>query len=85
MLGKPIDLAVREQFIAALTPEYFSRLSEFLSIPLLATLMLMTYSDFAHVPQKMYIFYEQAFQTLFYKHDAIKGAFSRTIEFRSRY
>jgi hypothetical protein len=37
-------------------------------------MMLMTYDQYAHIPDKIHIFYEQAFETLFFKHDAAKGA-----------
>ncbi len=37
-------------------------------------MMLMTFDQFAHIPDKIYIFYEQAFETLFFRHDAGKQA-----------
>ncbi len=81
MLSKlQFDPEVKEKFIQKITPEYFSEHAEFLSVPLLATLMLLTYSEFAAVPDKTHVFYEQAYQTLFHKHDFIKGAYSRKIE-----
>ncbi len=81
MLSKlNFDPEVKEKFIANITPEFFLKHKEFLSVPLLATLMLLTYSEFSVVPSRMHVFYEQAFQTLFYKHDFIKGAYSRKIE-----
>jgi hypothetical protein len=81
MLSKlQYDAEVKQSFIQSITPEYFREHSEFLSIPLLATLMMLTYSEFATVPNQMHVFYEQAYQTLFHKHDFIKGAYSRTIE-----
>jgi predicted NACHT family NTPase len=81
MLNKlGFDPVVKDKFLSALTPEFFKEHSEFLSVPLLATLMMMTYQEFASVPSKVYIFYDQAFQTLFNKHDFIKGAFTRKIE-----
>jgi hypothetical protein len=40
--------------------------------------MLMTFDQFAHIPDKIHIFYEQAFETLFFRHDASKqSAFRR--------
>ncbi|WP_180162286.1 NACHT domain-containing protein [Sinorhizobium medicae] len=81
MLSKlQYDAEVKDTFIRAITPEYFREHFEFLSIPLLATLMMLTYSEFATIPSKMHVFYEQAYQTLFHKHDFIKDAYSRTIE-----
>ncbi|MET3648929.1 NACHT domain-containing protein [Phyllobacterium ifriqiyense] len=81
MLSKlQFDPEVKKKFLEEITPEYFQQHSEFLSIPLLATLMMLTYSEFSAVPNTMHVFYEQAYQTLFHKHDFIKGAYSRTIE-----
>ncbi|MBP1881872.1 NACHT domain-containing protein [Sinorhizobium mexicanum] len=71
---------IKTKFISNITQKYFAQHSEFLSVPLLATLMLLTYSEFSAVPSRIHVFYEQAFQTLFHKHDFIKGAFSRKIE-----
>jgi len=81
MLSKlKFDPVVKSKFIENITSNYFDSHSEFLSVPLLATLMLLTFSEFSAVPHRMHIFYEQAYQTLFHKHDFIKGAYSRTIE-----
>ena len=81
MLAKlQFDEDVKKKFVEGITPEYFDDHTEFLSVPLLATLMLMTYSEFAAVPGAMHIFYEQAYQTLFHKHDFIKGAYLRKVE-----
>ncbi len=81
MLSKlQFETDIRSKFISNITEEYFAEHAEFLSVPLLATLMLLTYSEFSAVPSRIHVFYEQAFQTLFLKHDFIKGAFSRRIE-----
>lgn len=81
MLSKlQFDGEVKAKFVSGITEEYFDKHVEFLSVPLLATLMLMTYSEFAAVPDRMHVFYEQAYQTLFHKHDFIKGAYSRKVE-----
>ena len=41
----------------------------------------MNYHRFAEVPEKKYLFYEQAYETLLYRHDADKLAYKRV--FRS--
>ena len=56
---------------------FFQQHRSFLSRPLLALMMLMTFDQFASIPEKIYIFYDQAFETLFAKHDATKEAFKR--------
>ena len=39
--------------------------------------MLLTFRDIAHIPSKLSIFYDQAYESLFQKHDALKGGFQR--------
>ena len=51
--------------------------TSFLSSPLLSSIMLLTYEQFAEIPNKMHIFYEQAFAALFRRHDAQKSQFIR--------
>lgn len=47
--------------------------------PLLLTIMLMTFEEFAEVPSKMHIFYQEAYTVLSKKHDANKGGFRRAL------
>lgn len=51
--------------------------TEFLSNPLLATMMLMTYSHRSDIPNSMHVFYQQAFEVLFERHDRSKGVYTR--------
>lgn len=55
----------------------FSRLfkehQDFLSNPLLAYMMLVTFSYNPDIPNKMFLFYEQAFEALYHRHDLTKG------------
>lgn len=37
-------------------------------------MMLITFKEIAHIPKKIHIFYDQAFDALFFKHDATKEA-----------
>lgn len=39
--------------------------------------MLLTFRSFADIPNKIHVFYEQAFETLFARHDALKDSFKR--------
>jgi predicted NACHT family NTPase len=70
----PYDAQLRSQFIKEVDEHLYDRHQSFLSNPLLATMMLMTFDQFAHIPDKIHIFYEQAFETLFSRHDAGKQA-----------
>lgn len=71
------DKKVKLKFISQIDSSLYKRHPTFLSNPLLATMMLLTFDQFAEIPQKTFIFYEQAFDTLFLKHDATKEGFQR--------
>jgi hypothetical protein len=55
---------------------YYEKLS-FASNPLLCLLMLMTFSDQGEIPDRAASFYDQAFETLYSRHDTSKGPFRR--------
>jgi hypothetical protein len=73
----PFDDAIKDRFISDLNNGLFDERKSFLSNPLLLSIMLLTYSDAAHIPSKLSIFYTQAYESLFQKHDALKGGFQR--------
>ena len=58
---------------------YYSHMG-FSDNPLLLTIMLMTYEEFAEVPSKMHLFYQEAYTVLSKKHDASKGGYKRALE-----
>ena len=74
------DQVVKDSFLKDLEAQLFEQHIDFLSNPLLLTIMLMTYGDLAEIPSKMHIFYEQAFDTLFYRHDSSKGMYRREVK-----
>lgn len=71
------ETQIKEKFISELKSNLYERFETFYSNPLLLTMMLMTYSQYAKIPEKEYLFYEQAFETLFSKHDATKSLYTR--------
>jgi hypothetical protein len=71
------DKTVKEKFIKELKSGLYDRHRDFLSNPLLLTMMLLTYEQLAEIPEKIHIFYEQAFDTLYHKHDALKSLYKR--------
>lgn len=73
----PFDDPVKELFIDSLHSGLYEKHKSFLSNPLLLSIMLMTFRDIAHIPSKLSIFYHQAYESLFQKHDALKGGFQR--------
>ena len=70
----PYQKAIRNKFAEAVRTTLYDKHESFLSNPLLATMMLITYEQFAQIPDKIHIFYEQAFETLFFRHDTLKEA-----------
>lgn len=71
------DTEVKERFLNALQTNLYNKHKDFASNPLLLTIMLFTYEQNGEIPEKMHIFYEQAYQTLFNKHDSYKQGFVR--------
>jgi NACHT domain len=56
----------------------FEKHQSFLSNPLLSSMMLLTFSHNPNIPEKMHLFYEQAFDALYQRHDSHKpGGFRR--------
>lgn len=76
----PINETVKARFAADLRKGLYGKHKSFLANPLLLTIMMLTYGENAEIPNKLSIFYNQAFEVLFQRHDAIsKGDFSRSI------
>ena len=71
------DEKTKNQFINKIDNELYESHKSFVGNPLLLTMMLMTFQEFAEFPNKIYLFYEQAFQTLFLKHDSLKNLYIR--------
>ncbi|MCW5714930.1 MAG: NACHT domain-containing protein [Bauldia sp.] len=70
----PYDQEIKTKFKNNIRNGLFEQHESFLSSPLLATMMLLTYEQFAEIPDKIHLFYEQAFETLFIRHDSTKEA-----------
>ena len=71
------DRGTKKRFIAKIKKGLFETHDSFLSTPLLAILMLLTFEENANIPDKMHLFYGKAFETLFHKHDAMKEQYER--------
>ena len=71
------DEEIKRKFIQEVKSRLLKSHREFLSNPLLCTMMLMTYNEFEEIPSKMHIFYQRAFDTLFSRHDKMKPSFRR--------
>lgn len=73
----PFDEVIKDKFCSNLSNGLFEKHESFLSNPLLLSIMLLTYGENAEIPSKLSIFYNQAYEALFRRHDAYKGAYSR--------
>lgn len=73
----PFDVTIKTKFNADLAGGLFKKHQSFLSNPLLLSIMLLTYGENAEIPTKLSIFYNQAYEALFQRHDAQKGGYSR--------
>lgn len=73
----PFDEEIKAKFNKDLHDKLFDSHTSFLSNPLLLSIMLLTYGENSEIPSKLSIFYNQAFEALFLRHDAYKGGFSR--------
>ena len=76
---RPDEPAIKEKFQAALEKTLFRTHRSFTENPLLLTIMLLTFEQYAEVPSKMHIFYREAFEVLAKRHDASKGAYKRAL------
>lgn len=73
----PDEPDVKERFLKELNSNLYRDHEDFASIPLLLTLMLMTFAEYASIPANLHEFYRQAFYTLAQKHDATKSSYHR--------
>lgn len=71
------DKQVKGKFLEVLDADLYDRHRSFAENPLLLTMMLLTYEQIAEIPNKIHLFYEQAFLTLFNKHDSLKSLYKR--------
>lgn len=73
----PCDEALRTRFIKDIREDLFEEHRSFLSNPLLLSIMLLTYGQSADIPKKLNVFYSQAYEALYQRHDALKGGVQR--------
>jgi hypothetical protein len=66
------ECKIKENFRTRLEMDLWWSHQEFAENPLLLTIMLMTFEEYAEVPSKIHKFYEMAFETLAKKHDDTK-------------
>ncbi|MFT4956676.1 MAG: hypothetical protein ACI8U3_003088 [Brevundimonas sp.] len=70
----------KQRFVRELEYHLYEKHRSLLSNPLLCSLMLLTYRRFAEVPDRLHIYYQQAYEVLFTRHDGEKdNGFNRDI------
>jgi hypothetical protein len=73
----PVEECTKMAFVEDLEKNLFHRHHSFASNPLLLSIMFLTYGQSLGIPQKLNVFYHQAYEALFDRHDARKGGFKR--------
>jgi predicted NACHT family NTPase len=71
------DESIKLKFQSELRDNLYDKHESFASNPLLLNIMLLTFHDYATIPEKIHIFYSNAFDTLYFKHDATKAGYKR--------
>ena len=74
----PFDVGTKTKFTNELRLGLFAKHSSMLSNPLLLSIMLLTYSESASIPNRVTTFYQLAYEALFHRHDALKFGFERS-------
>lgn len=76
----PLDEGLLKSFIKLVSVDFFEKYEEFLSSPLLALMMLVTFKrkgDISDISDNIIEFYDSAFHALYSEHDAIKEQYKR--------
>lgn len=73
------DMEIKQRFVKALDEELYDKHRSFASNPLLLNIMLLTFDNYAEIPEKLHLFYANAFETLYSKHDATKAGYKREL------
>lgn len=74
------DKEFKTKFVNLLESGLFQTHNSFASNPLLLTLMVLMFGENAEIPKKWHLFYDQAYQVLFSRHDVRKkGSFRRQL------
>ena len=76
----PADEDLKRKFSVDLNGGLYKKHKSFLSNPLLLSIMMLTYGYSADIPSKSSVFFNQAFEALFQRHDSFKGAYKRKRE-----
>ncbi|RYG97752.1 MAG: NACHT domain-containing protein [Alphaproteobacteria bacterium] len=74
------DVGTKRRFKDRVNKDLWASHKSFLQYPLLVSIMLLTYEEFADIPNRRHVFYRRAFDTLLVKHDADKEQYQRALK-----
>ena len=71
------SLSVKKKFLDKLVVDLYEKYKEFVSVPLLLSILFITYVGNTAIPDTLCEFYDLAFNTMLYRHDNLKAGFER--------
>ena len=60
---------IKREFISRIQNSQFDKHKDFISNPLLLTIMFMTFEQYGRIADRIHVFYNDAYQTMYWKHD----------------
>ena len=79
------DYESKKRFINELNDTLYDKYMSFVSVPLLLSILFLTYVTHTKLPETLNEFYEKAFETLLFKHDRLKMGFDRVFKTKLSY
>ena len=79
------DNQVKKLFMEELDEKLFEKYESFVTVPLLLSILFLTYASNTTLPETLNEFYERAFETLLFKHDRKKVGFERVFQSKLSY
>ena len=73
----PMD--VKKRFIDKLVEDLYEKYRDFVSVPLLLSILFITYIGNTTIPDTLCEFFDLAFDTMLYRHDNLKAGFERPL------
>ena len=78
--SRPYSEFIEFQRFTVLSTNPLSKIQAMDLIGKLEFIMLLTYDNYAEIPEKLHLFYANAFETLYSKHDATKAGYRRELK-----
>lgn len=74
------DIKPKLEFITKLNKGTFDKYESFIAIPMVLSILFITYMENTVFPDTLEDFYERAFETLLYRNDRMKEGYERTLK-----